>query len=479
MSELIPYVGVAGELSTFAGSSGSLDGGPREVGDVPVWDGSGWGYSNMLENFNVKDSRYGAVGDGVTDDTAAFQEAIADAAAVGGQVFLPPGTYDSTLDGNDLDARMIGPGQLKDGGNNLRAPWFSHISAPPASSGFINEGVVTAFNGDLSKVQIAMEHRITGATTLGQPASDYVEVAEAAPFSMWLYNESGWNQSLATSAGGRTGVANMHLRAYQAGQGDVMCLNLGAVAASTKAGATGFLANPAVGLINGGMNAVVDGANMAGLEFFVIDNGFDVTGSGIIVQTARDEDTGALGTTWNGVRLQNIGSKAIDVGFMLTNSGSGYGAQVGLDLSSANFPAGATAWNQAAITLKAEQRIYFDATGTDAGAVSGIYRRPSGTGTTYIDYDGVSSMRHVVNGTATLQLTSTVVQANGHVNLASGKVLGVDNTQVVTSRRTGWAAPTGTPTRSTFDTGSVTLPQLAERVKALIDDLTTHGLIGA
>jgi hypothetical protein len=55
------------------------------------------------------------------------------------------------------------------------------------------------------------------------------------------------------------------------------------------------------------------------------------------------------------------------------------------------------------------------------------------------------------------------------------KVVGL---QVVGPRRTGWAAATGTATRSTFATGSVTLPQLAEHVKALIDDLISHGLIG-
>lgn len=64
-------------------------------------------------------------------------------------------------------------------------------------------------------------------------------------------------------------------------------------------------------------------------------------------------------------------------------------------------------------------------------------------------------------------------------NLAAGKVLKVSGTQVVASRRTGWAAATGTATRTTFATGSVTLPQLAEHVKALIDDLVGHGLIGA
>lgn len=40
---------------------------------------------------------------------------------------------------------------------------------------------------------------------------------------------------------------------------------------------------------------------------------------------------------------------------------------------------------------------------------------------------------------------------------------------------TGWAAPTGTASRATFDTATVTTAQLAQRVKALIDDLTAQG----
>lgn len=44
----------------------------------------------------------------------------------------------------------------------------------------------------------------------------------------------------------------------------------------------------------------------------------------------------------------------------------------------------------------------------------------------------------------------------------------------------GWGTPTGTLTRTTFDSGTVTLPQLAERVAALISDLKTgHGLLKA
>lgn len=57
----------------------------------------------------------------------------------------------------------------------------------------------------------------------------------------------------------------------------------------------------------------------------------------------------------------------------------------------------------------------------------------------------------------------------------------VSTIQVVGPRKTGWATATGTATRTTFDTATVTTAQLAERVKALIDDLHAtagHGLIG-
>lgn len=54
-----------------------------------------------------------------------------------------------------------------------------------------------------------------------------------------------------------------------------------------------------------------------------------------------------------------------------------------------------------------------------------------------------------------------------------------NNLQILSTRKTGWTASTGTATRGAFATGSVTLVQLAEQVKALKDDLIAHGLIGA
>jgi hypothetical protein len=73
---------------------------------------------------------------------------------------------------------------------------------------------------------------------------------------------------------------------------------------------------------------------------------------------------------------------------------------------------------------------------------------------------------------------SGTIDSTGLVNTAAE--FRVDNTRVVTNRQTGWSAPTGTSTRTTFDTATVTLPQLAERFKALYEDLSSaagHGLI--
>lgn len=75
---------------------------------------------------------------------------------------------------------------------------------------------------------------------------------------------------------------------------------------------------------------------------------------------------------------------------------------------------------------------------------------------------------------------TAVISALDHINLASGKVLQVNSTQVVGPRDTGWTAMTGTADEVTsYATSTVTLAQLAGRVMALQTALTTHGLIGA
>lgn len=68
---------------------------------------------------------------------------------------------------------------------------------------------------------------------------------------------------------------------------------------------------------------------------------------------------------------------------------------------------------------------------------------------------------------------------------SSGQVLSTDGAGVLSwinragTVGTGWAAATGTATRTTFVTSTASTKDVAERVKALIDDLLANGIISA
>ncbi len=73
-----------------------------------------------------------------------------------------------------------------------------------------------------------------------------------------------------------------------------------------------------------------------------------------------------------------------------------------------------------------------------------------------------------------------IISALDTINLASGKVLQINGTQVMGARDTGWTAMTGSTNKATaYDTSTVTLAQLAGRVMAIQAALTTLGPFGA
>jgi hypothetical protein len=580
-----------------------------------------------LKDFvSVKD--WGAVGDNSTNDTTAIQAAQ----AVAGAKFVPAGTYKTTLVSNTLTGPFWGRGQIDDSNDNKRAPWFSAITAPPSSLG-TPTSIETRFNGDLSKVQIAMEHRISGATTLGQPTTGYTYTDEAYPVigSLYVDTNTGWNNGTATNVG-RTGAAFFRTQVYHRGQGDVAAYNATVFVDGTKAGSTSYLANPAGVIINGDMTAGANGVYLNAGEFYLDGASYDCSAIGWVVNLDRDNATGAKDAIWAGFRAQSKGSVPADVAFSATST-----FNFGVDLSACAFGA-----NEAAITLKANQRIYGNVTAASTGAL----RYPTAVNTDYFTFSSaLSAWNFVVGNTSALQIYSTQVvstkpflisgstsgsttlqaqaTASGTLSLPSatdtlvgrattdtlsnktlsapaitGNVSGSGNnavefastssffpqvtarnqaadangpyfvlrkqrgtaliganataandalgtfiwagldtsgaernaafiaataltvtgsavtaflqfnanggnltfgngganildiqsptgeyrmngTKVVAARQTGWAAATGTATRTTFDTATVTTAQLAERVKALIDNLITHGLIGA
>lgn len=122
---------------------------------------------------------------------------------------------------------------------------------------------------------------------------------------------------------------------------------------------------------------------------------------------------------------------------------------------------------------------------SEAGGVEGhvpmaiVFRvRPVGAGpTAFVDGLTIASDGKVrINNTTGTEQFSVA----GNAELTqSGNTFKINGNPVVGARKTGWAAASGTATRTAFDTSTVTASQLAERVKALIDDLVSHGLIGA
>jgi hypothetical protein len=77
----------------------------------------------------------------------------------------------------------------------------------------------------------------------------------------------------------------------------------------------------------------------------------------------------------------------------------------------------------------------------------------------------------------------TTVSAEGSVESRRGGEMAAESKHVTEAAKAlaegtlAWAAPTGTSSRATFDTAGVTTAQLAQRVKALIDDLTKLGIL--
>ena len=115
-------------------------------------------------------------------------------------------------------------------------------------------------------------------------------------------------------------------------------------------------------------------------------------------------------------------------------------------------------------------RLFVNGDGVSANTAFGV--NSGGSNLFFIKNTGLIAIGHAVPSEK-LHVEGGNIRVSGVYKVAANQVLG--------ARKTGWATATGTATRTTFATGSVTLPELAERVKAMIDDLhqtAGHGMIG-
>jgi hypothetical protein len=91
----------------------------------------------------------------------------------------------------------------------------------------------------------------------------------------------------------------------------------------------------------------------------------------------------------------------------------------------------------------------------------------------YLDLDGSFTLRNIADSSPWVTFGSYGITISPTLHYYVG------STQVVGQRVLGWSPPVGTVTRGALNTGTATLPQVAQFLGALIADLTTHGLIGA
>ena len=91
--------------------------------------------------------------------------------------------------------------------------------------------------------------------------------------------------------------------------------------------------------------------------------------------------------------------------------------------------------------------------------------------------DGTLVIQHTTDNFVANFTNALTLNTDGTVTTAGTYKVG--GTQVVQGRIAGYVAMTGTSNKNTaYDPSTITLVQLAQRVKALQDDLMTHGLIG-
>jgi hypothetical protein len=303
---------------------------------------------------------FGALCDGVTDDSAA----ILAAEASGKRISIPNGMicYGATIAQSAISAVFTGPGQIKTSDGNLRGPIVSQIGAANAPVRLGSANIVQAFNGDLSRMPMAVEHRV-GAGVLPAPATAaYSFENELASWFTSDYFAGGGD----TAVGGnynahRTGYGSVIIDLTNAGQGDASAMFVSDTCAGPNAGSlpivgqVSFLQGPACQILGGAVYATAPGTYLQGIgDINLNDSGNDVAAIGMVVNLDRTVNGNILGNTWIGYRAQaNAASSGTPPDAAFSMSGPW---KLGFDAVDA-LAGGTTA----AIVMGATQRVYWNA----------------------------------------------------------------------------------------------------------------------
>jgi len=249
--------------------------------------------SRLATVFNVKDSSYGAKGDGVTDDTAAFAAAVAAAPSTGGVVYVPPGVY-----------KIVGSGGV---GIDISNKVISFIGAPPRS---VNEGLA---NGSIILTPTAnlklVKHENASIFQSG-PTFENITFGENVGTGVTLVSINNANTSYFRNCSfiGNTGNSST-IGLSLDGNSDV---SYGLVDfCYFRNCQTGFKqASPNVSIARISNSYLVSGAGGSAMTNYKL---IDASGSGVVVTNCKlecNDNTGSVG-----ISVNNLGCRVIASSF--------------------------------------------------------------------------------------------------------------------------------------------------------------------
>lgn len=289
------------------------------------------------------------------DWTAVVSAAEASSAPI---IYLPAGRYPTTLSYYQALSKVyVGPGKIVKADGTADAPFRAAITGQMAA---LSTDRTQIFDGDTSKMALAARTFVGSGANPSTIPSVYTNFPEWSQTVRIFDFTAGFNKDPADHALGRSGAFQDVMRLYHGGQGDLVQRNLFLTVYSSRAGATHFLASPAIAVDNGNIGSSVANAYLQCREFIFSDNGFAVAAIGDTMNYQRTNLGNALSQTWIHDRAQSTGSVPID-GFYVP-----FGkAMRGIDLTGADLSVG---WNgaaeQAGIAMSPGQKIYLNAAST-------------------------------------------------------------------------------------------------------------------
>lgn len=373
---------------------------------------------------------YGGVGDGTTNNDAAFAAAEASTEKA---IYIPGGVFITNRAHATFTKGYWGPGVVMTSEGRALPGTNTYLAAAPTAAP--GTGVSGFFAGDHGLNR--GEWKVVGVGARTQGASTIYFDRRFQGRSCWMYTYDGSSGFQTQSAVPRTNTPYdyIHVRNFGA-HGDVY----GSVVRmeqkfAPSAAQTHFFATTTVGQYGGDVNfdSIASGAYATGWESMYLDNGADVAVIAQVDSFDRTNDTGAKSVVWLGTMMKSEGSKPADCAHAVAGPW-----RIGLDTVRATFSGlGAGALADVAINTAKGQRWVMnsstsnsgrggDPTGTFPpffGNVAGDMFIESGNDGT--DYINIRYNRTAPND-ARLRLRPSSLQCNKQINTAEAFNAGTD-----------------------------------------------------